>query len=155
MSTTTGAAEPTRRSMGEPLPPIIIQIETPAPAVEAWAALTEPDRIAEWFTDASPLGGVGDAYRLDFGDGSVVEGIIREVEHGRRFAHTWAWTDADPRQETLVTWSVDALPDGGGRVTLVHDGWSEAGADLATRGDHEGYWTGYLEDLAEVLAEHV
>ena len=139
--------------MGERLPPIIIQIETPAPPVEAWAALTEPDRIAEWFTDASPLGGVGDAYRLDFGDGSVVEGVIREVELGRRFAHTWAGADIEPPQETLVTWSVEALPDGGGRVTLVHDGWSEAGADRATRGDHEGYWTGYLDDLAEVLAE--
>jgi len=135
------------------LPPIVLEIETPASTGEAWAALTEPGRIAEWLTDASALGAVGDAYRLDFGDGSVVEGVIRELEPGRRFAHTWAWADADPRQETLVTWSVEALPDGGGRVTLVHDGWSEAGADAVTRGDHEGYWTGYLDDLSELLAE--
>lgn len=135
------------------LPPIVLEIETPASTREAWAALTEPSRIAEWLTDASALGAVGDAYRLDFGDGSVVEGVIRELEPGRRFAHTWAWADADPRQETLVTWSVEALPDGGGRVTLVHDGWSEAGADAVTRGDHEGYWTGYLDDLSELLAE--
>ena len=139
--------------MGENLPPIIVAIETPASAGEVWSALTEPDRIAEWFTDASPLGAVGDPYRLDFGDGSVVEGVVREVEPGHRFAHTWAWADAEPRQETLVTWSVEALPDGGGRVTLVHDGWSEAGADAATRGDHEGYWSGYLDDLAALLAE--
>jgi len=52
-----------------------------------------------------------------------------------------------------VTWSVEELPDGGGRVTLVHDGWSEAGADAATRGDHEGYWSGYLDDLTALLAE--
>ena len=139
--------------MDETLPPIILEIETPASAGAVWAALTEPDRIAEWFTEASSLGEVGDAYRLDFGDGSVVDGVIRVLEPGRRFAHTWAWADAVPRQETLVTWSVEALPDGGGRVTLVHDGWSEAGADAATRGDHEGYWSGYLDDLATVLAE--
>jgi uncharacterized protein YndB with AHSA1/START domain len=140
-------------SSGEILPPIVVEIETPASAGEAWSALTEPDRIAEWFTEASPLGAVGDPYRLDFGDGSVVEGVVREVEPGHRFAHTWAWADAEPRQETLVTWSVEALPDGGGRVTLVHDGWSEAGADAATRGDHEGYWSGYLDDLTALLAE--
>jgi uncharacterized protein YndB with AHSA1/START domain len=139
--------------MGETLPPIIVEIETPASPDAAWAALTDPDLVAEWFTDATPLGAVGDPYRLDFGDGSVVEGVVREIEPGRRFAHTWAWADAEPRQETLVTWSIEALPDGGGRVVLVHDGWSEAGADAATRGDHEGYWNGYLDDLADILAE--
>jgi uncharacterized protein YndB with AHSA1/START domain len=137
----------------ETLPPIIVQFETPASAIDAWAALTDPVLVAEWFTDATPLGAVGDDYRLDFGDGSVVEGTIRAIDPGHRFAHSWAWADALPRVETLVTWTVEPLPDGSGRITLVHDGWSEAGADAATRADHEGYWTGYLEDLAALLAE--
>lgn len=128
--------------MAEALPPIVLEIETPASAPEAWAALTEPDRIAEWFTDASPLGKVGDAYRLDFGDGSVVEGIVQLVEPGRRFAHTWAWADVEPRQETAVSWTVEPIAGGGARVTLIHDGWEEAGVDQAARGDHEVYWTG-------------
>lgn len=135
------------------LPPIVIEIESPASAGDAWATLTEPERVAMWFTDATPVGAVGDPYRLDFGDGSVVERVVREVVPGRRFAYTWAWADADPRQETLVVWSVDPRDDGGSRVSIVHGGWTEAGADAATRADHEGYWTGYLEDLAEILAE--
>jgi uncharacterized protein YndB with AHSA1/START domain len=133
------------------LPPIVLELESAASPDEAWAALTRPERIAEWFTDASPLGEVGTAYRLDFGDGSVVEGVVTELEPGRRFAHTWAWTDAEPGQETLVSWSVEALPDGRSRVTLVHDGWAEAGLDESARDDHEGYWVGYLEDLASAL----
>jgi uncharacterized protein YndB with AHSA1/START domain len=137
----------------ETLPPIILEIETPASADEAWAAITDPERVAEWLTDVSALGDVGDPYRLDFGDGSVVEGVIREIEPGRRFVHTWAWADALPRQETLVSWTVEPLPDGGGRVTLIHDGWSDAGADSAARDDHEAYWSGYLDDLAEILSE--
>ena len=137
----------------ETLPPIIVEFETPATPVEAWAALTEPDLVAEWFTDASPVGSVGDVYRLDFGDGSVVEGVIRAIERGHQFAYTWAWADADPPTETLVTWTVETLVDGTGRVTLVHDGWAEAGADPTTRADHEGYWAGYLDDLEALLAE--
>ncbi len=135
------------------LPPIIIEIETPAAPDDAWATLTEPARVALWFTVATPVGAVGDPYRLDFGEGSVVEGVIREVVPGRRFAHTWAWADADPRQETLVVWSVDPRDEGGSRVSIFHGGWTEAGADAATRADHEGYWTGYLQDLTEILAE--
>lgn len=136
--------------MTEPLPAIVLTIETPAAPDVAWAALTEPHRIAEWFTEATPLGDVGDAYRLDFGDGSVVAGVIRVVEHGRRFAHSWAWADVDPHQETLVTWFVEPAGSGS-RVTLTHEGWAEAGSDEAARADHEGYWTGYLEDLAAIL----
>ncbi len=133
------------------LPPIVLTIETSASADEAWAALTDPARIAEWFTDASRLGAVGDPYRLDFGDGTVVEGTIQSVEPGRRFAHTWAWADIDPRQETLVSWSIEPIPGGGARVTLTHGGWAEAGSDEAARDDHEGYWSGYLDDLAAIL----
>jgi uncharacterized protein YndB with AHSA1/START domain len=139
--------------MIETLPPIILEIETPASADAVWAALTEPDLVAEWLTDASPVGVVGDRYLLDFGDGSVIDGVIVEIEPGRRFVHTWSWADALPPQETRVAWTVEPLPTGGGRVTLVHDGWAEAGADAAARDDHEAYWSGYLDDLAEILAE--
>jgi uncharacterized protein YndB with AHSA1/START domain len=135
------------------LPPIVLAIETSASPAEAWAALTIPERVAEWFTDASPLGSVGTAYRLDFGDGSIVEGVVTELEPGRRFAYTWAWADAEAEagQQTLVSWSVEPLDAGGSRVTLVHEGWTEAGLDEATRDDHQGYWAGYVEDLAAIL----
>jgi uncharacterized protein YndB with AHSA1/START domain len=139
--------------MSDTLPPIVLEIVVTVPCSDAWTALTDPDRIAEWLTDATPLGAVGDPYRLDFGDGSVVEGIVQVVEPGRQFAHTWAWVDAAPRQETVVTWTVESLDAGGTRITLIHDGWSDAGADEAIRDDHEGYWSGYLDDLAAILEE--
>ena len=139
--------------MSETLPPIVLEIVAAVPAADAWTALTDPVRVADWFTEVTPLGAVGDPYRLDFGDGSIVDGVVQVVEPGRRFAHTWAWVDASPRQETLVTWWVESLDMGGTRITLVHDGWSGAGADEAIRDDHEGSWSGYLDDLAAILAE--
>ena len=134
-----------------PVAPIELAIETAADPATAWLAVSDPAQIAEWFTEASALGPVGSAYTLDFGDGSVVTGQILEVVSGVRFVHSWRWVGVDEAETTRVEWSVAAAP-GGSRITLVHDGWAEAGLDQATRDDHEGYWTGYLEDLQGILA---
>jgi uncharacterized protein YndB with AHSA1/START domain len=115
--------------------------------------VTDPARIAEWFTDASALGPVGSAYLLDFGDGSIVGGTILAVEPGRSFSHSWRWQGADEDETTTVTWSVEPAPGGGSRIRLVHDGWAEAGLDEGARDDHEAYWAGYLDDLRAVLDE--
>ncbi|OGO52017.1 MAG: hypothetical protein A2V84_11695 [Chloroflexi bacterium RBG_16_70_13] len=136
-----------------PVAPIRLVIRAPVPAEVAWAYVTDPDRVEEWFTAASPVGAVGESYVLDFGEGSVVQGTIVELEPGRRFAHHWAWLDAEPRQETLVTWIVRPLDDGGSEIELVHEGWDEAGADDAIRDDHEAYWSGYLDDLRDLLGD--
>jgi uncharacterized protein YndB with AHSA1/START domain len=97
----------------------------------------------------------GDPYALDFGDGSVVEGTILELQPGRRFAHSWRWAGVEPEMVTRVAWLVEPTAAGGSRIVLEHDGWTEAGADLETRDDHAGYWEGYLDDLAALLAESV
>jgi uncharacterized protein YndB with AHSA1/START domain len=133
--------------------PIQLVVESGASPDLAWAFLTEPEHVAEWLTDAIPVGAVGETYRLDFGDGSVVEGPIVALEPGRMFAHVWAWTDPEPSEPTLVRWRVEPLPGGGSRIELVHEGWTEADADTALRDDHEAYWSGYLDDLRDLLED--
>lgn len=133
--------------------PIVLALEVPVPAAIAWRHLTDPDLVAAWFTEASPLGEVGRPYRLDFGDGSVVEGEVVRHEPGTAFAHRWIWQDAESGEATLVTWTVAELPGGGSRIELLHDGWSEAGLDDAIRDDHEAYWSGYLDDLRDILED--
>lgn len=133
------------------MPAIDLAIETAADPVTAWRAVTLPEQIALWFTDASPLGGVGAPYRLDFGEGSVVVGEVVALEPGRRFAHTWTWEDDEAAAATTVEWTVEPLEGGGSRIRLVHSGW-EPGEGPA-RDDHEGYWTGYLDDLRDILDE--
>ena len=131
--------------------PIQLSIETPADLETAWSALTNPDRVTEWFTDVSPLGAPGDPYRIDFGDSSV-EGVVVDVQPGRRFAHTWRWEGADADEQTLVSWTVEAVGDDGTRISLEHTGWPATTADDTTRDDHAGYWQAYLEDLEALLA---
>ncbi len=66
------------------------EIELPVPAEEAWAAITEADRLEEWFANDVELdlreGGVG-VFRWD--DGEVRRAVVEEVEPLRRFAFTW------------------------------------------------------------------
>ncbi len=141
--------------MTEPpsISPIELEIRTAADPAAVWRTITDPGRIALWFTDASPLGPVGAPYRLDFGDGSVVVGEVLAVEPGRRFAHSWAWEGAEPGARTTVEWTVGPLADGGTLVRLIHGGWDAVDGGGAARDDHEGYWTGYLDDLRDVLDE--
>jgi uncharacterized protein YndB with AHSA1/START domain len=131
--------------------PIVLSIETPADAEAAWAALTDPDRVTEWFTDVSPVGAPGDPYRIDFGDSSV-EGVIVDVQEGRRFAYTWRWEAADDDEQTLVSWTIEPVGDDGTRISLEHTGWPATTRDDTTRDDHAGYWQAYLEDLEALLA---
>lgn len=133
--------------------PIQLGIETRAAPARAWAFITDPDLVARWFADASPVGEIGTPYRIDFGDGSVVEGRIVAVEPGRAFSHEWAWRDDEAGRPTLVRWQVAGLPGGGSRIDLVHEGWTDAGADEAIRDDHEAYWSGYMDDLRDLLDE--
>jgi uncharacterized protein YndB with AHSA1/START domain len=135
------------------IPPIDLAIETDADPATAWLTITEPDRVVLWLTEVTPLGAVGSPYRLDFGDGSVVAGEVLLVEPGSRFSHTWAWQDAGPGTATVVTWTVEPVPGGRTRIALRHEGWDEAGEGVATRDDHETYWSGYLDDLQDVLEE--
>lgn len=141
--------------MSSTIEPIVLAIESPASADRAWSYLTDPELVARWFADASPVGAPGERYRIDFGDGSVIEGRITVVEPGRRFEHEWAWLDDTAPGQTLVRWTVTPLPSGGARIELVHEGWDEAGADDAIRDDHEAYWSGYLDDLRDLLDEAV
>jgi uncharacterized protein YndB with AHSA1/START domain len=136
---------------GSLIRPIDLEVQLPVDPAAAWRAVTDPDRVMEWFTSASPVGPVGSVHRLDFGDGSVVSGLITDLVPGHRFAHRWHWDGADAAETTLVTWTITPSA-GGSTIRLVHDGWVEAGLDEAARDDHEGYWAGYLEDLRDLLS---
>ena len=61
-----------------------------APLEEVWSALTEPERLEEWFANDVELelepGGEG-TFRWD--DGEERHAVVEEVEPERRFAFTW------------------------------------------------------------------
>jgi len=88
------------------------EIVVPAGADEVWEALTEPERLEEWFAteaalDAQP-GGEG-VFR--WGDGDERRAVVRESQPGERLVLDWETGGA-------VTLELEEV-DGGTRVRVV------------------------------------
>ena len=139
---------------GSRVRPMVIRAELATDADATWAALTDPDQVERWFTRASPVGTVGDAYVLDFGPGDVMRGEILEVVPSVRLAYSWGWGDGPGAVRTRVCWDLAPVDDGT-LVTLTHGGWSEAGLTAKDRDQHATHWDGYVAALVEATDEDV
>ncbi len=66
------------------------EIVVPESPVEVWEALTEPERLEEWFATEAELdprpGGAG-IFR--WGDGEERRAVVREVEEAERLVLDW------------------------------------------------------------------
>src|SRR5437870_7597138 len=85
---------------------IVREVVFPAPPEEVWEALTEPERLEEWFAnevelDARP-GGAG-VFR--WGDGDERHATVREAEPAERLVLDW-----DDAGEVVFT--LEEVPEG-------------------------------------------
>jgi uncharacterized protein YndB with AHSA1/START domain len=97
------------------------EIVLPAPRVEVWEALTEPERLEDWFANDVDLDlrpGGGASFR--WSNGEERRAIVTEVDHERRLSFTW-----DDEGEVELTLDDDA---DGTRLTVVESSpsWSTA-----------------------------
>ena len=91
------------------MPTVTREITLPVEPEEAWADVSEPERLAEWMDED---------VELDLWEGGDVrigdrEGVVQEVEEGRRLRFTWGGSE--------VTFTVDPV-DGGSRVRVTESG---------------------------------
>ncbi|HEY6030354.1 MAG TPA: SRPBCC domain-containing protein [Gaiellaceae bacterium] len=100
------------------------ELVLPAPPEEVWEALTDPERLEEWF--ANEVERDGDALVYRWGDGEVRRATIEESDEPRRLGFRWA--DPDGGEETLVTFELEE-DDEGTRLTVTESpssGWTAA-----------------------------
>jgi uncharacterized protein YndB with AHSA1/START domain len=99
------------------------------PVEKVWAALTIPERVADWLGKAVIEPRVGGAYTITFGDDhSTATGTIQEFDPPRRLAYTWG-DDLDAEHPGVV---FELEPDGDGcRLTLMTQFGSGHGGDPA------------------------
>jgi uncharacterized protein YndB with AHSA1/START domain len=141
------------------------------PVDKVWAALTIPERVADWCGNAAEIDlRLGGVFCIHWPDGmGVMNGVITALEPPRRLEYSWHEPTVK-LQASKVRWTLS--PDGGGcRLTLEHiftevdrksvtefaAGWHDlydaivrAADGLASTMDFEGYTqlqAGYAEKL--------
>ncbi len=90
------------------------ELVLPAPPEEVWEALTDAERLAEWFAndvDLDPRPGGRGLFRWD--DGETRTALVEEVDPPRRFG--FRWTDRDDEGE--VAFELEEVSEGT-RVTV-------------------------------------
>lgn len=139
---------------------IIAEIDIAAPPTRVFEALTDPDQLLRWFTDAScpakfwrmdaRLGG-GYSYATEKAN-FVVNGMdefkchgeITEIDPPRLLVYTWVanW-HLDPQKKTAVRWELTPTATGT-HVKVTHSGLAH---EPEARADYSGGWIGVVEKL--------
>ncbi|MDB5425598.1 MAG: hypothetical protein JWQ29_3014 [Phenylobacterium sp.] len=113
------------------------------PIAKVWAAITTPERLADWLANADIEMKVGGAIRLDwFGHNSMVGRVVALDP-----PHSFAWTWTLEGRETVVRFELEA--DGEGcLLTLTHSGLSpKAGPGGGVRAG----WHSHLEGISDAI----
>ena len=114
------------------------------PIEKVWAAITTPERLADWLADAEVELKPGGRIHFNWNNGAhTMEGRVLICEPPTTFAWTWAMDE----RETLVR--LDLKADGEGCwLTLTHSGLSpRAGQGAGVRSG----WHAHLEGLPDAI----
>jgi uncharacterized protein YndB with AHSA1/START domain len=112
---------------------------------KVWAALTTPERLADWFAEAQVDLRVGGTIRLNWNNGMhQAEMAITVCDPPRALA--WRWTIGE--RDTLVRFDLAPDGDGGCALTLTHSGLS---LDGARDGGVRAGWHAHLEALPDAI----
>ena len=107
------------------------QIEVPSPPDEVWQALTDAERLEEWFAtevELEPEPGGRGVFR--WADGDERHAVVEEVVPERRFAFVWREAETSEPDEGSSRVSIELEEiDLGTRVTVTEAptaGWGSA-----------------------------
>jgi uncharacterized protein YndB with AHSA1/START domain len=114
------------------------------PIEKVWAAVTMPERLADWLAEAEIEPRVGGIVRFTWASANhSMEGKVVAYDPPRTFAWTWPLDGRD----TVV--SFDLAADGDGCwLTLTHAGLSPTGKD---GGGVRAGWHSHLEGVADAI----
>lgn len=116
----------------------------PVSADEAFALLTQPERLRRWQVVAARVDlRAGGEFRWNVTPGHVAAGTFREIEPGKRLVLDFGWEGEEDHAPGTSTLIVTIEPQAEGTlVRLVHEGLTEEQAAAHLEG-----WTHFLERL--------
>jgi uncharacterized protein YndB with AHSA1/START domain len=114
------------------------------PIEKVWAAVTTPERLADWLAKAEYEAKVGGAVRITWSAADYsMDGKVVAYDPPRRFAWTWPLDGRD----TVVSFDLEADGDGCW-LTLTHAGLDPKGKD--GNGVRAG-WHAHLDGIADAI----
>jgi uncharacterized protein (TIGR03086 family) len=121
----------------------------PVSPEEAFALITEPDRLRRWKAVSARVDlRVGGDYRYTVVPGNVAAGTFIEVDPGRRIVFGWGWEGSPDLGPDASTVRITLEPAVGGTlVRLVHDGLTEEQAE-----SHLAGWNHFFERLEQAVS---
>ena len=119
-------------------------IHLPVGADEAFALITEPERLRRWQTVAARVDlRIGGEYRWTVTPGHHAAGTFQEIEPGKRIVYTWGWESGMDLAPGASTVTITLEPDAEGTtLRLVH-----AGLNAEQAAAHAEGWNHYLDRL--------
>jgi uncharacterized protein YndB with AHSA1/START domain len=107
------------------------ELVLPAPREEVWEALTDPERLEEWFATEVELdleeGGEG---HFRWENGEERHAVVEEIDEGRRLGYRW--TDEEGN-ETHVGFEIEEADEGTRVVVTETASVAEWGTALELR----------------------
>jgi uncharacterized protein (TIGR03086 family) len=114
----------------------------PVPADEAFALITQPDRLRRWLAVSARVDlRAGGEFRWTLTPMAVAAGTVIEVEPGRRLVLGFGWESPDEPRTDTVTITIEPV-EGGTLVRLVHENLPEDQGDGVLEG-----WTHFFQRL--------
>lgn len=129
------------------------QMDLDSPVATIWRAISEPGRMALWFSDevrARSLG-PGSTGQFVWKEHGAFSFEVEVVEPPARLVWRWAREPdvaLDSGPWTRVEWRLSELPDGRIRLSLLETGF----IDEKARGENDHGWDQELGELAENLS---
>lgn len=119
-------------------------IHLPVTADEAFALITQPERLRRWQTVAARVDlRIGGDFRWTVTPGHHAAGTFQEIEPGKRVVFTWGWEGGGDLTPGASTISITLEPDADGTsLRLLHEGLTEE-----QETSHAMGWNHYLDRL--------
>ena len=94
-------------TMWLPMTAVRREVVLPVDPDRAWELITDPRELEGWLADDVELEPEeGGEVRVEWEDGERREGVVEEVDKGRRLVFVWG------EQPSRVVWTIDPVPDG-------------------------------------------